>query len=365
MTLSKHKFVIQKIKNNQRQTDKPAQFRPLPQLYLELLQNKNEVIKHSTSITQDRFNFDNKQNYMDDSRSEYSDYSRSDKSDRSERSDDRSDDRSQYSDDYSDERSEYSNSSQSSLDSQDSNLSDRLIHLLKDDGGNEDRRMDDFNDVEEQPYEDNYRPPTLQELETRGDIDTTTFIPSTQKTQQEIEEEEDKKRELLFKFELLKKSYKGANIPDLSVHTDYKTITRTYEDTVKRLNIDSNVESYKTYLIGGFMAVEYGLGHFLKFDMKGFTQQQMSNMNKYNKLLIELGEKTYVPKGKQWPVEVRLAFLILFNAAIFVISKMILKGTGNNLLNMFNNMGDNTTTSPVKKKKMKGPNVEVEDLPEI
>ena len=112
------------------------------------------------------------------------------------------------------------------------------------------------------------------------------------------------------------------------------------------------------------MAVEYGLGHFLKFDMKGFTQQQMSNMNKYNKLLIELGEKTYVPKGKKWPVEVRLAFLILFNAAIFVISKMILKGTGNNLLNMVNSMGENIASSPVKKKKMKGPNVDVEDLPD-
>ncbi len=112
------------------------------------------------------------------------------------------------------------------------------------------------------------------------------------------------------------------------------------------------------------MVVEYGLGHFLKFDMKGFTQQQMVSMNKYNKLLIELGEKTYKPKAKKMSVELRLLFLILFNAATFVISKMILKGTGSDLMGMLNKLGEKTGgVSPLKKRKMRGPQVEVEDLP--
>ena len=43
-------------------------------------------------------------------------------------------------------------------------------------------------------------------------------------------------------------------------------------------------------------------------------------MNKYEHLLIELGEKNYVPEGSKWPVEIRLLFTIVINAAIFIIT---------------------------------------------
>ena len=59
--------------------------------------------------------------------------------------------------------------------------------------------------------------------------------------------------------------------------------------------------------------------------------------------MVELGEKSYVPKSKQWPVEVRLMCLILFNAAMFVASKMLMKGTGSSLMNMMNNLSKNAT----------------------
>ena len=207
-----------------------------------------------------------------------------------------------------------------------------------------------------------FKAPTLEELENKGKV--TIEKPIKDASHFDNINEDDKKRELLFKFELLKKSYKGISLPEYNIHTDLQTIERGYEDTVKRVTIDSNVESYKTYLIGGFMAIEYGLGYFCKFDMKGFTQQQMVNINSYEILLIELGEKSYVPKAKQWPVEIRLIFLVLFNAAVFVVSKMILKGTGSNLLNMMNNMTNSVIKSPLKKRKMKGPEVELDDLPD-
>ena len=54
-----------------------------------------------------------------------------------------------------------------------------------------------------------------------------------------------------------------------------------YENTVKKLTIESSVDSYKTYLIGGFMVVEFVLGRYLKFDMEGFAQQQIMNMNSF------------------------------------------------------------------------------------
>ena len=176
---------------------------------------------------------------------------------------------------------------------------------------------------------------------------------------------EDKKRELLFKFDLLRKSYPNSVIPEFTIHSEIAAMQNAYDDSVRRLSLDSSVENYKTYLIGGFMLVEFIFGNFLGFDMQGFTQQQILSMNSYEKLLIELGEKSYIPTGSKWPVELRLLFLIIMNAAFFIVSKMIMKKTGANLMNMINGM--NTSQPPLsthRKRKMKGPNINIDDIPE-
>jgi hypothetical protein len=194
---------------------------------------------------------------------------------------------------------------------------------------------------------------------------------------------EEEKRELLFKFEMLKRSYPGASIrQDFNMKTDLDTIKASYEMNVRRLSMDSKIEKYKSYLMGAFMATEYACGHFLGLDMQGYTQQQILQMSSYEKLLVELGEKTYVPHSvSKLPVEARLLFLVIMNAAIFIGSKMIMAKTGANLLNMVNSMnnfktpGENFTSAqpqsnvpqqPRKRtfgrRKMRGPNINVSDL---
>ena len=140
---------------------------------------------------------------------------------------------------------------------------------------------------------------------------------------------------------------------------------KSYENTLRRLSLDNSVDQYKTYLIGGMMGTEFILGKFFKLDMSGFTQQQIINMHSYEKLLIEIGEKSYLPSSQQWSVEVRLLFLVLTNAAFFIISKIIMKKSGANLLGMINGMNTASTNSNTQKKtKMKGPNIpDLESLP--
>lgn len=212
-------------------------------------------------------------------------------------------------------------------------------------------------------------PPRLSDLEHAGMLKTNRSIPNLEHLENiEEEDEEDKKRELLFKFELLKKSYKNVNIPDFSIHSSLKKMNETYENQLRHLSLDSSVESYKNILVGGFMIFEFIFGVWLKFDMSGFTQQQILNMNQYERLLIELGQKSYVPDGKQWPVEFRLVGLIVLNAIIFIISKLILKRTGNNLMGMMNHVQNsvpknNNSSAPAEpKKKMKGPSINIDDL---
>jgi len=205
-------------------------------------------------------------------------------------------------------------------------------------------------------------PPKLSELEQRGEVKTKKTIPNI--SSQSIEEEDELKRELLYKFELVKRSYKNVDIPEFNMHSDYKNMNRTYENTLRRVSLDSNVENYRNYLIAGFMLMEYILGYWLKFDMAGFTQQQILNMNQYERLLIELGEKSYVPDDKKWPVELRLLGMIILNAVIFIVAKMIMTKTGTSLFGLMNAQQSEFQKSKPKRK-MKGPNIDLSAIPDI
>jgi hypothetical protein len=165
-------------------------------------------------------------------------------------------------------------------------------------------------------------PPSIKEIENKREEDN--------------ENEEDKKREIMFKLQLLQKQYPLRDIPEFTIRSEYKSMKKTYDIIVKQLSVDSSVESYKNYLVGGFMVCEMVFGR-MGFDMEGFTQQQLLSMNSYEKLLLELGEKTYTPAGMdKWPVEIRLALAIFFNAVWFIAAKMIMKKTKINILSLFN-----------------------------
>lgn len=201
------------------------------------------------------------------------------------------------------------------------------------------------------------------------------------------DEELSRKRKILSDFKRIKKMDKDANIPEFSELTDLATLEREYSNVVRNLHVDSNVENYKKWLTMGFVGLEFFLTSIMKFDdIKGFSAAQMTNMNQYEKILVEIGEKSYVPEEKRLAPELRLIGIIMMNAAIFVGTKMLFKSTGNSMLNMMNtastpptangmndsaNLGGmfgnfaggfNNNTSSKPKKKMPGPNIDLNDL---
>ncbi len=211
--------------------------------------------------------------------------------------------------------------------------------------------------------------PSLAQLQAQGGYIPKPELRDLNYQPANEQQQEDAKREIMFKFDLLKKSYPLSTIPDYTIHTDLNTLQKSYDECVRRLSLDSSVESYKTYLVYGFMGCEFVFGNFLGFDMQGFTQQQIISMHSYEKLLIELGEKSYVPSGSKWPIELRLLFMIIMNAAFFIVSKMMMKKTGANLMGMINNMNTPSQSSSSgpqqRKRKMKGPNIDLSDIPDV
>ena len=370
----------------ERPSFRPKKFPRMPNMYLELIENKgkikidlvNQEYKPSDDYKQrdqrdqrdDKYReeYDNKGHERDDREREKSDHEdrdrdrdrrdreksdhedrdrdrrdreKSDHEDRDRReNEDRDGDRDGDGDRDRDRDRRSREQSEKSPPKEDDGLSSRLKELLRDDKRSPDRDKDDDEKI--------YTAPRLSEISGGSNLQRKVIPDISRNTN----DDEDLKRELLFKFDLLRKSYKNANIPEFTIHSDYNTMQRTYDSTIRQVNVDNNIETYKSYLITGFYITEFVLGYWLKFDMQDFTKQQIVNMNKYEHLLIELGEKNYVPEGSKWPVEIRLLFTILINAAIFIITKMVMKKIGGSL---FGSQEDFVQQPP--KRRMRGPDV--------
>jgi hypothetical protein len=112
------------------------------------------------------------------------------------------------------------------------------------------------------------------------------------------------------------------------------------------------------------MVVEYAFKH-LGVNMDGFAKHQTKCMDDYNSLLVELGEKTQGSWMDNFPVEVRLMGLVLFQTAVFWFAKN--KNIDiSNIMNILSGMvpkeqsqvSDATpAVEEVPAKKMRGPSI--------
>lgn len=179
--------------------------------------------------------------------------------------------------------------------------------------------------------------------------------------------EDDEKRELLFKFQLLANKHPEVALKcPFTMRSDIKVMRNTYAMILKQISVKTRVDNFQTYLLAGFMASEYLLGK-IGFDMEGFSRNQIASMKSYESLLVELGEKEYNPCGmKEWCVEVRLMTTLAFNAVWFIVAKSISKKTNFDIMGMMNTMtadSKKSSTPPpqvilggnAKQSAMKGP----------
>jgi hypothetical protein len=192
-------------------------------------------------------------------------------------------------------------------------------------------------------------PPTLHELQQKKKIS----INNNYKYAEEDEETQKKRNAVYFKYEVLRRMHPNANIPEFTLYSDPKLMSQKYEMLTKKLSLDSSVENWKRYMIVFVMGCEVVLGK-INFDMEGFAQQQIMSMNTYDQLLVEMAEKSYVPSGSKWSPEIRLFMMLTMNVVLFVVSKMIFKKTGTNLLGTINNM----TTTSAGERNMKEPSAD-------
>ena len=185
------------------------------------------------------------------------------------------------------------------------------------------------------------------------------------------ERERKEKEEYIWRWRILKKQYKEADLPEYNEHSDLYEMKTTYERKIRELSLEDSVTTYRGYLIGGFMITEFICTQWLQLDFTGFTTLQTTPamMTKYDRLLIELGERSYSHWSMNLPVEVRLIGLIIIQAGIFYLGKIICANGGGTIAELFKaitgmppDTRSSSTDEPPKKKKMRGPSIKPEDI---
>jgi len=173
------------------------------------------------------------------------------------------------------------------------------------------------------------------------------------------------KEEYLWKFRILKKVHPTRVFSEYNEHSDLQMMKSDYERTIKMISLDDSVDSYRAYLTMSFFALEFISTRWLGIDLGGFAKAQVSSMDKYERLLIELGEKRRETWTSNLPVEVRLLGMVLLQAMIFYITKSL----GDNLFGgIFNQnkttqpqRNENTQNTEQPKRKMRGPSIELSE----
>ena len=162
------------------------------------------------------------------------------------------------------------------------------------------------------------------------------------------EEREIKEREeYTWRFRILRKQYKkNINLPTFTEFTPLETIKLQYKQIIREMALDDNVDTYRTYLFGSWLAIEFVCTQWVGVDLSGFTKYQALMLHKYDKLLIELGEKSRGAWGANLPVEVRLIGLVLFQAGVFYLIKVVAGKFGCSVADLFSIFMGQPPSSP-------------------
>ena len=264
-------------------------------------------------------------------------------------------------------------------------LDDTELDMLAD-LGEDDELEEDDGDEEDYPEEDYISAPERKEVNVNkakdddkeddvsiADYDDEEEDPYAHLTPEQRERLEHD--EYLARFRILKKKYpERTDIPiDYNEFSDIEIMKRSYDRILKEISSDENIANLRIYLYGSFMFIEFACTKWLGIDMTGLAKHQMKSRMKYERLLIELGEREYLDWGGSWPIEMRLIMLVLFQTALFYIGKILTKSMGSGAGLFFKIItGQNIPTveeetktvngGTRKSKGMRGPKINIDDL---
>lgn len=187
-----------------------------------------------------------------------------------------------------------------------------------------------------------------------------------------IKKNVDTKLNLLKKFENLSLIYKDKHIT-FNKHEPLTRLKKQYDTEIERIYGMSQVESYKEYIKYAFLAIELIAGA-VGFDMTGYTAFQTERIDKYEKILVEIGAIPTLTRLNTINPLLKLILLFGFNTICFIGLRVAIQKdkTGGMIFSSIASVIGNVLTPPSAKSaqpfntqpsaqaKMKGPSVVVQ-----
>jgi hypothetical protein len=123
------------------------------------------------------------------------------------------------------------------------------------------------------------------------------------------------------KYDTLRANYSNMNIPQFPENKDLVLVHMQYDHLIARTWQEHTSLEYREYLIYFWCFLEVITVKALGMNMGGYAEFQMMMMSKYDRVLIELGEKypqqQAIGVESSMSPEYKLIFISLLQAAIF------------------------------------------------
>ena len=155
--------------------------------------------------------------------------------------------------------------------------------------------------------------------------DSVSFIPNMPDFKSMSPEEITHYRaKMHIKFDILRENWPRLNVGMPQGDEDPEKLYKTYYAWIKYVHLNSSSGQFKVYLIIFFALIELALVKGLKIGLaRGLCSFQIKLMNKYDTVMLELGEKYLFGFGNGWPAEVRLLMFSVVYTGIFIGIKLL------------------------------------------
>jgi hypothetical protein len=134
-------------------------------------------------------------------------------------------------------------------------------------------------------------------------------------------------RRFIDKFLILRNGYEEWDVPIPTPDMPLRYVHQLYVSYVKQITIHGKTMYYKIFVVVLFGFIEWFSARN-GIDLTGYAALQIKKLQRYDAVLLELGEKYYSPTSGEMSVEIRIFGLAAIHALIFFGGRYLEKNFG-------------------------------------
>ena len=129
--------------------------------------------------------------------------------------------------------------------------------------------------------------------------------------------------ELTMNIAKARKDYPELEIPELPSNATLDMKQDLYAKVLRYISISNKADGYKFWLTVGIGVAEFVVYQYLGVDIRGFLAMQSGRMHKFKGPLWAMAERNSVSTSTPWPPEIQIIFIIMTNAVVFILIKVV------------------------------------------